>query len=282
MNEYRNEFKIKTMARVLNVSRSGYYGWLKQEDLPKVQKQIFLEENIVRIFQESKRRYGSPRIYKQLQSEGISCGRHKIARIMKNLSIVARKKRRYRKPVTQRHDRSFAVNVLNRRFDCDKPNEVWVSDVSYFWTKSGWLHLAMVMDLFSRKIIGWSMGSHVDKNLTKEAFDMAIINRNLKYPRIHHTDQGAEYTNKEYQNNLKDHGTISSMSRSGNCHDNAVAESFFKTIKVELAKRQKFNTIEEARAAIFEYIEIFYNRKRLHSTLGYVSPAEYEKKSGVN
>lgn len=157
-----------------------------------------------------------------------------------------------------------------------------VSNVSYFWTRSGWLHLAIVMDLFSRKVIGWAMGGHVDKNLTTEAFKMAIINRNPKHKFIHHSDQGAEYTNNEYQNILKNHGIISSMSRSGNCYDNTVAESFFKTIKVELAKKQKFNTIEEARAAIFEYIEIFYNRKRLHSTLGYVSPVEYERRNGVN
>jgi len=282
MNEYKREFTIKAMATVLEVSRSGYYTWLRPKQNDKEQERIFLAENILRVFKESKRSYGSPRIYQQLKTEGISCGRHKIARTMRQLEIIARKKRKYKKPVTQRHDRSFAANMLNRQFNYSKPNRAWVSDVSYFWTKSGWLHLAIVMDLFSRRIIGWSMGSHVDKDLTLTAFTMAFLNRNPGHRLIHHCDQGAEYTNHEYQDILQNHGIMSSMSRSGNCYDNAVAESFFKTIKTELAKKQKFNTIEEARAAIFEYIEIFYNRKRLHSTLGYVSPVEYERRTGVS
>lgn len=270
------------MSRVLGVSRSGYYAWLKPKQNEKEQKRIFLIENILRVFKESKCSYGSPRIYRQLKTEGISCGRHRIARMMRDSAIIARKKRKYKKPVTQRHDRSFAANMLNRQFNYAKPNCAWVSDVSYFWTKSGWLHLAIVMDLFSRRIIGWSMGSHVDKNLTLDAFTMALLNRNPGHRLIHHCDQGAEYTNHEYQDILQNFGIMSSMSRSGNCYDNAVAESFFKTIKTELAKKHKFNTSEEARAAIFEYIEIFYNRKRLHSTLGYVSPVEYERRVGIS
>ena len=278
MNTYKYEFKIKVMANVLGVSRSGYYAWLKPKKSIHEQKRIFLAENIRRIFSESRRSYGSPRIYRQLKSEGIACGRHKVAKIMRSLAIVARKKRKYRKPVATRHDRSFAANILNRKFYHNEPNQAWVSDVSYFWTKSGWLHLAMVMDLFSRKIIGWSMGTHVDKTLTIKAFEMAVINRNPHSQLIHHSDQGAEYTNNEYQSILKNKNIISSMSRSGNCYDNAVAESFFKTIKAELTKNRKFETIEEARSAIFEYIEIFYNRKRLHSTLGYASPVEFERR----
>lgn len=281
MNEYKQEFKIKSMARVLGVSRSGYYAWLKPRQNDKEQEQAFLTENIRRVFNESRRSYGSPRIYRQLKTEGISCGRHRIAKLMRDSAIVARKKRKYKKPVTQRHDRSFAANILNRQFNHAKPNRAWVSDVSYFWTKSGWLHLAIVMDLFSRRVIGWSMGLRVDKDLTLAAFNMALLNRNPKNRLIHHCDQGAEYTNHQYQDILQNHDIISSMSHSGNCYDNAVAESFFKTIKTELAKKQKFNTIEEARAAIFEYIEIFYNRKRLHSTLGYVSPVEYERKTRI-
>ena len=259
----------------------GYYGWLKQKPSNRIKEHLFLAQHIERVFEESRRSYGSPRIYKQLKTEGIPCGRHRIAYLMRRSGIVARKKRRYRKPVTQRHDRSFAANVLNRQFHYDKPNRAWTSDVSYFWTRSGWLHLAIVMDLFSRKIIGWSMGAHVDKNLTMSAFTMALANRNPTKRLIHHSDQGAEYTNNEYQSILNNYGIIPSMSRTANCYDNAVAESFFKTIKVELAKKKKFNTIEEARSAIFEYIEIFYNRKRLHSTLGYLSPAEYERRKGI-
>lgn len=282
MNEYKYEFKIKTMARVLGVSRSGYYVWLKPKPDDKEQERTALTGHILRVFNESKRSYGSPRIYRQLKTEGISCGRNRIARLMRKSALIARKKRKYKKPVTERYDRSFAANLLNRKFNYAKPNCAWVSDVSYFWTRSGWLHLAIVMDLFSRMIIGWSMSSHVDKDLTLDAFTMALLNRSPKPKLIHHCDQGAEYTNHEYQDILQNHDIISSMSRSGNCYDNAVAESFFKTIKTELARKQKFNTIEEARAAIFEYIEIFYNRKRLHSTLGYVSPAEYERRTGMS
>lgn len=282
MNEYKREFKIKSMARILGVSRSGYYAWCRPKQSVDEQKRIFLADNVMRVFKESKRSYGSPRIYRQLKSEGISCGRHKIARIMRSLAIVARKKRKYRKPVTARHDRSFAANILNRNFHYDKPNQAWVSDVSYFWTRSGWLHLAIVMDLFSRRIIGWSMSAHVDKNLTMQAVDMAIADRNPDCRLIHHSDQGAEYTNNEYQGTLKSRSIVSSMSRSGNCYDNAVAESFFKTIKTELTKNRIFETIEDARAAIFEYVEIFYNRKRLHSTLGYVSPVEFERRNAVS
>lgn len=282
MKEYHNEFKIKSMARVLEVSRSGYYGWLKQTHNKKDKERICLIAHIERVFKESKRSYGSPRIYQQLRSEGVSCGRHRIAHLMRTSGIVARKKRRYKKPVTQRHDRSFAVNVLNRQFHYDAPDRAWASDVSYFWTRSGWLHLAIVMDLFSRRIIGWSMGAYVDKDLTIKAFTMAMLNRSPKHRLIHHSDQGAEYTNNEYQSVLRNYRMISSMSRAGNCYDNAVVESFFKTIKVELARKQKFNTINEARAAIFEYIEIFYNHKRLHSTLGYLSPIEFERSKGFN
>jgi putative transposase len=282
MNEYKHEFRIKSMARVLGVSRSGYYAWLKPKQDNKEQELIFLTDHILRVFNESKRSYGSPRIYQQLKNEGVSCGRHRIARLMRSSALIARKKRKYKKPVTERHDRSFAANLLNRKFNYAKPNRAWISDVSYFWTRSGWLHLAIVMDLFSRRIIGWSMGAHVDKTLTLDALTMALLNRDPQHRFIHHCDQGAEYTNHGYQNILRSRGIISSMSRSGNCYDNAVAESFFKTIKTELVKKQRFRTIEEARGAIFEYIEIFYNRKRLHSTLGYLSPEEYERRACIN
>ena len=278
MNEYKHEFKIKSMASVLGVSRSGYYAWLRPKDNVKEQERIFLAENIQRVFKENRRSYGSPRIYRQLKAEGISCGRHKVAKIMRSLAIIARKKRKYQKPVTVRHDRSFATNILNRNFYQDRPNKVWVSDVSYFWTRSGWLHLAIVMDLFSRKIIGWSMSACLDKVLTIKAFEMALINRVPDDQLMHHSDRGKEYTNNEYQSLLKNKNIMISMSRIANCHDNAVAESFFKTIKAELTKNRKFETIEEARSAIFEYIEIFYNRRRLHSTLGYVSPEEFERR----
>lgn len=175
MNEYKQEFKIKSMARVLGVSRSGYYAWIKPKQDDKEQERITLINHILRVFNESKRSYGPPRIYRQLKTEGIPCGRNRIAKLMKNSSLIARNKRKYKKSVTERHDRSFAANPLDRKFDYAKPNCAWVSDVSYFWTRSGWLHLAIVMDLFSRRIIGWAMSSHVDKNLTLDAFTIALL-----------------------------------------------------------------------------------------------------------
>jgi len=265
------------MCDVLEVSRSGYYDWTRRKMSKRVKEKQKLSEHIMRAFKQNKESYGSPRIYRQLTAEGITCGRHTVAHLMKEMGIAGRKNRKYKKPVTVRHARSFAVNVLNRQFTYTEPNRAWVSDVSYFWTHSGWLHLAIVLDHYSRRIVGWSMNDRVDKKLTIEALQMAITNRLPKKGLVHHSDQGAEYTNNEYQNILKENNLISSMSRTGNCYDNAVAESFFKTIKTELAKKRKFETVDEARAAIFEYIEIFYNRNRMHSTLGYVSPAEYER-----
>ena len=270
------------MCRVLKVSPSGYYEWSQRDDTSKNQRRKTVLEQVNRVYQESRKRYGSPRIYRQLKSEGLKIGRHRVAKAMQELGLVARKKRHYRRPVSERHDRSFAKNILDRQFKVLSPNRTWACDVSYFWTKSGWIHLAIVMDLYSRRIIGWAMRNQVDKELTTSALEMALLSRKPVRPLIHHSDQGAEYTNKEYQGIVKDNRMVASMSRPRECYDNAVVESFFKTIKTELVKHQTFKTREEARSAIFEYIEIFYNRRRLHSTLGYVSPVDFEKQDPVN
>ena len=270
------------MCEMLKISRSGYYAWNGRTMSRHEQKNILLKEEIKRVFFENKKRYGSPRVHKQLKTEKIVCGRHRVARLMREEDLVARRKRKYRKVWSERDYRANAMNVLNRQFDVKEPNKVWATDVSYFWTRSGWIHLAIVMDLYSRRIIGWSMNKRVDQVLTQDALRMALNQREPRQGLIHHSDQGAEYTNHAYQNLVKEHNMVVSMSRRGECHDNAVAESFFKSIKVELVKQEKFKTPEEARSAIFEYIEIFYNRKRLHSTLGYLSPTEYERINHVN
>ena len=277
---YKDEFKINTMCKALKASRSGYYRWqkpFKKQDSPDL-----LLNNIRRVFIESRKNYGSPRIYQQLKVEGIPCGRHRVARFMRDDGIVARKRRKYKKPVSKQRVQPIANNVLNRGFQVKNKNSVWVCDVSYFWTRNGWVHLAIVMDLFSRKIVGWSMSNRVDKELTRHALKMALANREPDHTMLHHSDQGAEYTNKDYQALLNENQMGISMSRKANCYDNAVAESFFKTIKSELTRKQRFKTQDEAKSAIFEYIEIFYNRKRLHSTLGYLSPMEYERLNSVN
>jgi len=280
MKMYKDEFKINTMCKVLKVSRSGYYRWQKQQE--KKDSPNLLLNDIRRIFNESRKSYGSPRIYQQFKVEGIQCGRHRIARFMREDGIVARKRRKYKKPVSKQRLQPLANNVLDRQFHVSKRDSVWACDVTYFWTRNGWIHLAIVMDLFSRKIVGWSMSNRIDKELTGQALQTALDNREPDKNIMHHSDQGAEYTNKEYQALLKASSMIISMSRRANCYDNAVVESFFKTIKSELSRKQRFNTQDEAKSAIFEYIEIFYNRKRMHSTLGYLSPMEYERLYSVN
>jgi len=277
---YKDEFKINTMCKTLKASRSGYYRWQKQ--LEKQDNPDLLLNNIRRVFIESRKNYGSPRIYQQLKVEGIQCGRHRVARFMRDDGIIARKRRKYKKPVSKQRVQPIANNVLNREFQVKNKNSVWVCDVSYFWTRNGWIHLAIVMDLFSRKIVGWSMSNRVDKELTQHALKMALANREPDHTVLHHSDQGAEYSNKDYQTLLNENQMGVSMSRKANCYDNAVAESFFKTIKSELTRKQRFKTQDEAKSAIFEYIEVFYNRKRLHSTLGYLSPMEYERLNSVN
>jgi putative transposase len=270
------------MCEVLEVSRSGYYAWNSCRKSKRAQENEWLRAEIKRVFFESKKRYGSPRVHKQLTLEGVVCGRHRVARLMQQEDLIARRKRKYRRVLSGQHYRAIAKNILDRAFNVKEPNKVWATDVSYFWTQKGWIHLAIVMDLYSRRIIGWSMKDKVDQFLTQDALEMALNQREAAQGLIHHSDQGAEYTNHAYQSLVKEHNMVVSMSRRGECHDNAVAESFFKSIKVELVKQHKFKTPEEARSAIFEYIEIFYNRKRLHSTLGYMAPAEYERINLVN
>jgi putative transposase len=195
---------------------------------------------------------------------------------MRREHIVAQRYRRYKRTKSTPHGRITAANVLNRQFNVASPNKVWASDFTAFWTGSGWMHLAVVMDLHSRRIIGWSLNSQMVEELTKNALNMAISNRKITDKIIHHSDQGSQYGSDDYQRILKEQNMISSMSRKGECYDNAVVESFFKTIKVELTYGRRFTSREEARTAVFEYIEIFYNRKRLHSTLGYLSPVDFE------
>lgn len=265
------------MCEVLEVSRSGYYAWRRRMPSQREVADGHITDDIKRVFFENKKRYGSPRIYHQLKREGVLCGRHRIARIMQTEGLIARRRRRYKKPVSVQRTLPVAANVLNRNFMVSRVNTVWASDVTYFWTRSGWIHLAVVIDLYSRRVIGWSMKDRIDAKSSKDALEMAIINRSPKQKLLHHSDQGAEYSNKEYQSMLNQRGFIASMSRKANCYDNAVVESFFKSIKAELGKQRRFDTKQEAKLALFEYIEIYYNRKRLHSTLGYRSPEEFEK-----
>ena len=270
------------MCKMLKVSRSGYYAWKKRGKSKLIQKDKELLRNIEHAYTQSRRAYGSPRIYEQLKQEGIKCGRHRIARIMRENAIVAQRQRQYKRATETRHGRNISENILNQNFHVEQPNKVWASDMSVFWTGSGWIYLAIVMDLYSRRIVGWAMKNRMTEELTINALNMAINRRIISNGMIHHSDQGSQYASNRYRDVIKKYGFVSSISRKGNCYDNAVVESFFKTIKAELAREHRFKTREEARTAIFEYIEAFYNRKRLHSGLRYLSPVDYERLNGVS
>lgn len=220
--------------------------------------------------------YGYPRMYKELLSMGYICGKNKIARIMSKYGIRAKIKRKWKATTDSNHKYPIAPNLLKQNFNIDSPNKVWVSDITYVWTKEGWLYLAIILDLYSRKIVGWSMDSRMKKELVINALKQACMNRKPKKGIIFHSDRGSQYASKDVQNYLINHGFIQSMSAKGNCYDNAVAESFFKTLKSECIYFKTFINRIEAKLTIFDYIEIFYNKERRHSVLGYISPDNFE------
>jgi putative transposase len=277
MDAHRGEFRIGTMCEVLGVSRSGYYAWRRRPRSRRDKTNAKLTETIRVIHEESRRIYGSPRIYATLQHRGIACGRHRVARLMREEGIRSKTKRRFRSIATKRAETPAAPNRLERRFTAARPNRVWASDITIVKTAQGWLHLAIVLDLCSRKVVGWATSTAVTQTLALEALQMAFTVRRPKPGLLHHSDRGGQYLSAAYQHLLDEHGALCSMSRPGNCLDNAAVESFFHTLKTELVYQQHYRTREQARLAIFEYVEAFYNRTRLHSTLDYRSPEEYER-----
>jgi len=277
MDAHRGVFRIGTLCEVLGVSRSGYYAWRRRPRSQREEDNARITETIRTLHAESRGTYGSPRVYAALRRRGIACGRHRVARIMREEGIRSKTKRRFRYIATKREEMPAAPNRLERCFTAAAPNRVWASDITIVKTAEGWLHLAIVLDLFSRKIVGWAMSEAVTQTLALEALQMALAHRRPEPGLVHHSDRGGQYLSAAYQHLLDDHGVVCSMSRPGNCLDNAVVESFFHTLKTELVYQQQYRTREEARLAIFEYVEIFYNRTRLHSTLDYRSPEEYER-----
>lgn len=267
------------LCRVLGVSRSGFYDWLFRPVSRRARANQRLLRDIQRVHQQSRQNYGALKIWKVLMAEGISCGKHRVARLRREHSITARRRRRFVTTTYARRHASVAPHILERRFESGVPNRVWVGDVTFVPTRKGWVYLAVLLDLYSRKVVGWSMSNQNDKALALGALSMAIAHRNPRPGLLHHTDRGSIYTADEYRKMLSEHGMISSMSRTGNCWDNAVAESFFGNLKNELTCDRAFETRDQAKSAIFEYIEVFYNRQRLHQTLGYLSPHAYEMKA---
>lgn len=265
------------MCQVLEVSRSGYYAWLKRPKSNRKQLNEELVERIKKVFNQSRQTYGSPRITYALKNQGIACSKNRVARLMKENNIKPKTKRKFKATTNSKHNYPVADNILNRNFNPTAPNQAWVADITYIPTDEGWLYLAAVVDLFNRKVVGWAMDSTMTKELVISALKQAIGRYNPPAGIIHHSDRGTQYASYEYQELLKKHGFISSMSRKGNCYDNACMESFFGTLKTELIYLTRFKTRAEARLAVFDYIEVFYNRTRLHSKLGYKSPVDFER-----
>lgn len=279
MAEHESEFRIQRMCRVLGIGRSGYYAWRSRPASQRVQVDDALLVKIKQEYQSSRGTYGSPRIHAALHQQGVKCGRKRVARLMRLHKITGRKRQKRRPVTTQRDPGAMpAPNLLNQEFCASIPNQKWVSDITYIETAEGWLYLASVLDLYSRKVVGWAMADHMEASLVEDALKMALQQRQPEAGLLHHSDQGRQYTSAAYQSRLANAHCQVSMSRVGNCYDNAAMESFFGTLKTECAS-QPFASRAQARTAIFEFIEAWYNRQRLHSSLDYLSPMEFERKS---
>lgn len=264
------------MCRFMKVSRSSYYDWLNNPGSNKVKEDKELIEMIKPIFQKGRNTYGSRRIKKQLALANAIVSRRRIVRLMEEAKLICKTKRKFKATTDSKHNKLIAPNLLERKFNVDQPNRYYVGDITYIPTDEGWLYLATVIDLYSRKIVGWSMSSYMKAELVNDALLMAIWARKPARGLVWHTDRGSQYASDSHLKIIKQHQIIQSMSRKGNCWDNAVAESFFHSLKTELTHQQKFKTREEAKHAIFEYIEVFYNRIRIHSANDYLSPVDYE------
>jgi putative transposase len=269
------------MCRVLGVRLSGYYGWRSKPESRRNRENIRLVTHIKAVHKESGNTYGSPRMHVELCNRGMHCGKNRVARLMKEEGIQAKHKRKFKRTTDSDHSLPVHENLLNRCFGVEAANRTWGCDITYIWTREGWLYLAVVLDLFSRRVIGWSIKARMQKRLVIEALQMALGRRGPARGVLHHSDRGSQYASGEYQALLSQAGISCSMSRKGDCWDNAVVESFFSSLKREWVQGKGYRTRSEARADLFYYIEAWYNRKRRHSTLGYLSPAEFEMKAAT-
>lgn len=274
---HRQEYAITTMCRVLSVSVSGYYAWRQREPSLHARSDAHLAEHVKTAFQNNRGVYGSPRVHAELHAQGIHCARKRVARLMQAQGLIAKRPAHHTITTHSEPEAQFAPNLLARDFTAEKPNRKWVVDTTYVWTAEGWLYLAVVLDVFSRMVVGWSMAAVQDATLVMQALSMALTHRRPPAGLLHHSDRGSTYTSESYQTLLHHAGMQISMSRTANCYDNAMMESFFHSLKGECIDRQTFQTRAQARRATFEFIECFYNRERRHSTLHYRSPLEYEQ-----
>lgn len=280
MTAHEHEFSVKAMCHVLGVQRSGYYAWKQRSPSRREQANQELLDKIREAFEVSRHTYGSLRIREYWLRRGYTFSRHRIGRLMQKAQLIPLKAAKWHPKTTQqRLGARTAPNLLNQDFTAAHPNQKWVSDITYIETKEGWLYLAVIMDLFSRRVVGWAMRDRLDAQLVERAWIMAVVNRHPPADLLHHSDRGSQYTSQVYWSRLLAAQCQVSMSRTGNCYDNAAMESFFATLKGECATRP-YPTISDARTSIFEFIEVWYNRKRFHSSLGYLSPVEFEQLSG--
>jgi putative transposase len=276
IEDYRDMFPIHLMCRVLTVSRSGYYAWRIRPVSQREMANCELIKKIKAVHEDSWETYGSPRVYQELKAQGISCGENRVARLMQSHGIRAKQVKRKKMTTKANAAHPVAPNLLNGNFTAERPDEKWLADISYIPTAEGWLYLAVIMDLFTRLIVGWSMAARMTSPLVEAALEMALQQRQPPPGLLHHSDRGSQYTGKDYQILLKSNIIEVSMSSTGNCYDNAPIESLFGTLKTELVHHRAYRTREEAKGDIFFYIEGFYNRRRRHSALGYLCPVDFE------
>jgi len=276
----RSHYPLSVLCEMLGVTRAGYYAWARRREKPpgsRASRRAELAEQIRSAHEESGRTYGSPRVYHELRARGVEACENTVAKVMKQEGIRSIVRRRFRVRTTDSaHGHAVAPNVLERDFAAEAPDRKWAADITYVATSEGWLYLAVVLDLCSRKVVGWAMADHLRAELCTNALEMALKRRRPAGGLLHHSDRGVQYACGEYRDLLRSQGIECSMSRRGDCYDNAVVESFFKTLKAELVYHEHYATREQARRSIFEYLEVFYNRKRLHSSLGYLSPEQFE------
>ena len=275
--EHAQEYPVRRQCQVLGVAESGYYAWRKGQHSHRQQGDGRLTSEIRSIYEQHRGLYGSPRIHATLKAKGWRCSRKRVARLMREAHLRSVRQRKRRVQTTHsKHPYPVAANVLNRQFEAQRPNQKWVADITFIPTQKGWLYLAAVLDLFSRRIVGWAMSARCDASLVQNALQMALAHRQPAGELLHHSDRGSQYAAHDYQALLTQHAITVSMSRTGNCYDNAVMESFFRTLKAECVSRHVFRSRAHARSILFEFLEVYYNRQRLHSTLGYCTPAAFE------
>lgn len=276
--KHRSIWPVAWLCDALDVSRSGFHAWLTRHPSARSRHDEKLTQAIDRSFKSSDRTYGARRVWHDLLAEGLSCGLHRVERLMRENGLRARPRRRALPKDTGRRVEASG-NLLDRAFDASAPNQKWVADFTYIWTAEGWLYVAAVIDLFSRRVVGWAMKAEMTAQLVADALVMAIWRRGKPDSLLHHSDQGSQYTSEPFQRLMADHGITCSMSRAGNVWDNAAMESFFSSLKTERTARKVYRTRDDARADVFDYVERFYNLRRRHSTLGYVSPVEFEERA---